>query len=70
MGKRLLTIGIAATYVGRGCQAHHVRRLIERGLIPHERVGRLYVVTEDSLDTIREQADRAGYLRAEVLAHA
>ena len=56
-----LTLGLAAVRIGGGVQHHHLDRLARRGLIPHQRAGRLRLVAVSDLDTIRAACVKAGY---------
>ena len=58
---KLHTLGLAALQIG--VQVHHLQRLCARGLIPHQKMGRLHVVDEDDFDAIRAACIHAGYLR-------
>lgn len=58
---KLHTLGLAALQIG--VQAHHLQRLCNRGLIPHQKIGRLHVVNEDDFGAIRAACINAGYLR-------
>jgi hypothetical protein len=61
-----LTLGIAATRIGGGCQVHHLQRLARRGRIPHTKVGRLHLVAVADLSAIRRACIEAGYVQADV----
>jgi hypothetical protein len=63
---RLHTLGLAAGKIG--VQVHHLLRLCNRGLIPHQKIGRLHVVSECDFKSIREVCLNRGYLRSEVTA--
>jgi len=58
----LLTLGIAALKIGRGCMYNHLHRLALRNAIPHQRAGRIRLVSEADLPLIAQVCERAGYL--------
>jgi hypothetical protein len=65
---RHYTPGMLAVRIG-GVQAHHIVRLIKRGLIPHTRAGRLHLVAEKDVSEVRTALLKAGYLAAVEAAH-
>lgn len=67
---RMLTLGLAAVRIGGGVQHHHLARLARRGLIPHERCGRLRLVAVADLEEIRAACEQRGYYHSPLRAAA
>ncbi len=60
MEQAVHTLGCVALQLG--VQHHHILRLVKRGKVPFTRAGRLHLIREVDLPTVRAECVRAGYL--------
>lgn len=65
MDTDLLPSGRMASRVGRGAQAHHLRKLAKRNEIPHVKAGHILLFRLGDLPAIKAACARFGYLEAE-----
>jgi hypothetical protein len=67
--ERLLTLGQAVDAIGCGVHTWHLRRVYERGFLPHcRRAGQNRVIGENELPALKEALRKAGYLKEKVTA--